>query len=52
MELTNGFMELSSNDLVEICGGDINWGKLGYDKAIAWCNFWGSVGEGVYDILH
>ena len=52
MELTNGFMELSSNDLMEASGGIRNWGEIGERAAKAWCDFWGSVGEGVYDILH
>ena len=50
--MTNGFSELSENEILEVDGGSTDWGKVGYELAYGWCSFWGGVGEKAYDLLH
>lgn len=52
MVMTNGFTELSSDEIQMIDGGSTDWGKVGYNLAYDWCRFWGGVGEKAYDLLH
>lgn len=44
------FNEITDVEKMEIDGGNF-FKDLGY-FAHAWCDFWGSLGEGVYDGTH
>lgn len=56
MVMSNGFQELSANEMENTDGGkkwwDRDWGDVGYGNATGWLNFWGGVGESIYDLTH
>ena len=50
--MLKNFAELSETEMKAIDGGHTDWGKVGYELVTDWCNFWGGIGEKVYDFLH